>query len=260
VGYSMLESFRLDWILAGKATRTADAYVRSLTNMLDAGAGCDPVCVRKWVMDTPDLSVRRKRGQAVRALGAWCDTQGIDDYSWWRQIPLAIEKERPQVTVVQSDYVRALQVLQTPRDRTMVELLWWCGLRRTELAMLRLEDIDFVSGSVLVRQSKTGKPRMVPVPKNVLRSVRRLVGVRTDGLVLEMSSNAIRLVLQRAGLPSAHAWRRGWAVNALSMGVSEASVRAAAGWSSGEMVSRYTRTLAGTLAVNEFSRVWTQKK
>jgi integrase len=260
VEYSMLESFRLDWILAGKAPRTADAYVRSLTNMLDAGAGSDPVCVRTWVMDTPDLSVRRKRGQAVRALGAWCDSQGIDDYSWWRQIPLAIEKERPQVTVVHGDYVRALQVLQSPRDRTMVELLWWCGLRRTELAMLRLEDIDFVSGSVLVRQSKTGKPRMVPVPKNVLRSVRRLVGVRTDGLVLEMSSNAIRLVLQRAGLPSAHAWRRGWAVNALSMGVSEASVRAAAGWSSGEMVSRYTRTLAGELAVNEFGRVWGQKK
>lgn len=257
---SMLESFRLDWILSGKASRTAEAYVRSLTHMLNAGAGSDPVRVRQWVMDTCDVSVRRKRGQAVRALGTWCDTQGIDAYSWWRQIPLAIEQERPQVTVVHADFVRALNVLQTLRDRTMVEVLWWCGLRRTEVAMLRLEDIDFVSGSLLVRQSKTGKPRIVPVPKPVLRNVRRLVGVRTNGLVFEMSSNAIRLILQRAGLPSAHAWRRGWAVNALSMGVSEASVRAAAGWSSGEMVSRYTRTLAGELAVNEFGRVWSQKK
>jgi len=256
VDTSLLESFRLDWILAGKAPRTADAYVRSLANMLDAGAGSDPVCVRKWVLEAPELSVRRKRGQAVRALGAWCDTQGIADYSWWRQIPLAIEKERPQATVVNADYLHALSVLKTPRDRTMVELLWWCGLRRTEVAMLRLEDIDFLSGSVLVRQSKTGKPRIVPVPKPVLRSIRRLVGGRTEGLVLGMSSNAIRLVLQRSGLPSAHAWRRGWAVHALSMGVSEASVRAAAGWSSGEMVSRYTRTLAGELAVNEFGRVW----
>jgi integrase len=86
--------------------------------------------------------------------------------------------------------------------------------------------------------------------------VRRLAGVRTVGPVLGMSSNAIRLVLQRAGLPSAHAWRRGWAVNALSMGVSEASAQAAAGWSSGEIGSRYTRTLAGELAVSEFGRVW----
>ena len=253
---SMLESFRLDWILAGKAPRTAEAYVRSLTHMMNSGVGCDPVRVRQWMLEAQELSVRRKRGQAVRALGAWCDTQGIEMFSWWRQIPLAVEKERPQATVVHADYVHALRLLQSPRDRTIVELLWWCGLRRTEVAMLRLEDIDFVSGSVLVRQSKTGKPRMVPVPKSVLRSVRRLVGVRTKGLVLEMSSNAIRLILQRAGLPSAHAWRRGWAVHALRNGVSETSVRAAAGWSSGAMVARYTRALSGELAVEEFRRSW----
>lgn len=257
---SLLESFRLDWILAGKAPRTAEAYVRSLTHMFNSGVGCDPVLVRQWVLDAQDGSVRRKRGQAVRALGTWCESQGIDDFSWWRQIPLAAEKERPQETAVHADYVNALKVLQTPRDRAMVELLWWCGLRRTEAAMVRLEDIDFVSGSLLVRQSKTGKPRIVPVPKSALRSVRKLAGTRKEGLVLEMSSNAIRLILQRAGLPSAHAWRRGWAVYSLSMGVSEASVRAAAGWSSGEMVSRYTRALAGELAVTEFGRAWSQNQ
>jgi len=228
--------------------------------MFNSGVGCDPVLVRQWVSDAQDGSVRRKRGQAVRALGTWCESQGIDDFSWWRQIPLAAEKERPQETAVHADYVNALKVLQTPRDRAMVELLWWCGLRRTEAAMVRLEDIDFVSGSLLVRQSKTGKPRIVPVPKSALRSVRKLAGTRKEGLVLEMSSNAIRLILQRAGLPSAHAWRRGWAVYSLSMGVSEASVRAAAGWSSGEMVSRYTRALAGELAVTEFGRAWSQNQ
>lgn len=253
---SLLESFRLDWILAGKSPRTADAYVRSLLNLFDSGAGCDPIKVRQWVLDATDGSVRRKRGQAVRALGTWCDSQGIEDFSWWRQIPLAAEKERPQETAVHADYINALKKLDTPRGRAMLDLLWWCGLRRTEAAMVRLEDIDFIAGSVLVRQSKTGKPRMVPVPKTALRSIRRHVGKRTDGLVLEMSSNAIRLVLQRSGLPSAHAWRRGWAVYSLSLGVSEASVRAAAGWSSGEMVSRYTRALAGELAVNEFGRAW----
>jgi hypothetical protein len=79
----MLESFRLDWILAGKAPRTAEAYVRSLTHMLNAGARCDPVRVRQWVLDAQELSVRRKRGQAVRVFGAWCDTQGIEMFSWW---------------------------------------------------------------------------------------------------------------------------------------------------------------------------------
>ena len=58
------------------------------------------------------------------------------------------------------------------------------------------------------------------------------------------------------GVPTAHAWRRGWAVQALRNGVSETSVKAAAGWSSGEMVARYTRALSGELAIEEFQRSW----
>ena len=71
-----------------------------------------------------------------------------------------------------------------------------------------------------------------------------------------MTGNAIRLRLARLDAPSAHAWRRGWAVRALRAGVSETSVKAAAGWSSGAMVSRYTRTLSGEIALEEFYRSW----
>ena len=39
-------------------------------------------------------------------------------------------------------------------------------------------------------------------------------------------------------------------------GVSETSVMAAAGWSSGAMVARHTRALSGELAVEEFQRSW----
>ena len=45
-------------------------------------------------------------------------------------------------------------------------------------------------------------------------------------------------------------------VEALRNGVSEASVRSAAGWSSGAMVARYTRALSGELAVSEFHQAW----
>lgn len=39
-------------------------------------------------------------------------------------------------------------------------------------------------------------------------------------------------------------------------GVSEASVKAAAGWLSGAMVSRCTKPLSGELAIEEFSHSW----
>ena len=74
--------------------------------------------------------------------------------------------------------------------------------------------------------------------------------------VIGVTPNAVRLLSQRISARSAHAWRRGWAVQALRNGVSETSVRAAAGWSSGAMVARYTRALSGELAVEEFQRSW----
>jgi len=108
----------------------------------------------------------------------------------------------------------------------------------------------------LVPTTKNGRPRVVPISPKARLALRKLIGRRETGLILNMTGNAIRLRLNKMGVPSAHAWRRGWAVQALRNGVSETSVRAAAGWSSGAMVARYTRALSGELAVEEFQRSW----
>ena len=71
-----------------------------------------------------------------------------------------------------------------------------------------------------------------------------------------MTGKAICCSLQKIESPSAHAWRRGWAVHSLRNGVSETSLKSVAGWSSGAMVSRYTNALSGELAVEEFQRSW----
>ncbi|HIL89155.1 MAG TPA: hypothetical protein EYG55_01425 [Gemmatimonadetes bacterium] len=114
-------------------------------------------------------------------------------------------------------------------------------LRRGELVRLDVEDVNLSDGLLVVRQSKTGRPRVVSLSPSARRAVRRQIAGRPSG----------SLLLKRLGAASAHAWRRGWAVEALRNGVSEASVRSAAGWSSGAMVARYTRTLSGELAVSE---------
>jgi hypothetical protein len=79
---------------------------------------------------------------------------------------------------------------------------------------------------------------------------------RRIGSVTQLTSDGIRSVLRRLDAPPAHAWRRGWAVNALRNGVSEVSVRTIAGWSSGAMVARFTAALLNELAVAEFERLW----
>jgi len=254
---SLLDEFELDWRLKGNADRTAKDYCTSLKNLLDMFLEPTLVNVKTWIAMTDSQSCRRKRGQAVRAFGQWSESNEYDFFAWWKQVPLAKDVTRPQETVVEADYHEALKHAHTTRDKALIEVLWSCGMRRSEIARLGIEDVNFADGFLVIRISKTGRPRVAPLSPAARRALRRHIGKRSQGSLFGMTTNAIRLCLQRLGAPSAHAWRRGWAVQALRCGVSETSVRAAAGWSSGAMVARYTRALSGELAVNEFQRCWT---
>jgi integrase len=253
---SLLREFQLDWQLTGKAHRTASDYVSAVLALISQYPEPTLADVKQWIASTSSTPTQRKRGQAVRAIGNWAELQEYDEFIWWRQVPLVRESVKPQATATEPDYLHALSVAQTPRDTALIEVLWSTGLRRSEIERLNVSDINLADSFLVVRTSKTGKPRIVPMSPQAQRALRRLLKGRDSGSVFNMSSNAIRLRLQRMGTVSAHAWRRGWAVRALRIGVSEASVKAAAGWSSGAMVSRYTMALTGELAVEEFHKRW----
>jgi len=196
----------------------------------------------------------RGRARAVRAFGRWsCETDG-PNWSWWRQVPLASVPPVPQETVEERDYKKVVRAVTTPRDRLVIELLWCSGCRVSELARLKGDDVNPETTCLLIRTSKTGKPRMAPLSATAVKLIRRHGGVGDEPL-LGMSANAIQQLMKRIGAPSPRAWRRGSAVRALREGVSQTSVQAAAGWSNGAMVGRYTSAVSGELALEEFARV-----
>ena len=45
---------------------------------------------KEWLLEATGASLRRKKALAVRTLGRWCEEAGIEYFSWWRQVPLAI--------------------------------------------------------------------------------------------------------------------------------------------------------------------------
>jgi integrase len=253
---SLLREFQLDWRLAGKAERTASDYCSAITGLLTQHPEPTLHDVKAWIASTTSVVGRRKRGQAVRAFGKWSNTNDYDIFTWWKSVPLAKETMRPQETTSEADYKKALGTASTLRDKALIEVLWSYRLRRSEIARLEIANVNFSEGFLIIHPSRTGKPRIAPLSPAARHVLRRHIMKRTQGSLFGMTTNAIRLCLQRLRAPSAHAWRRGWAVRALRSGVSETSVRAAAGWSSGAMVARYTRALSGELAIDEFQRSW----
>ncbi len=79
-----------------------------------------------------------------------------------------IEKRLPNV-LSKSEVKAILTVLQNKKHRAMLSLLYSCGLRRSELLNLKLNDIDTKRNIVRIIQGKGKKDRIVPLsPKIVL--------------------------------------------------------------------------------------------
>ena len=54
------------------------------------------------------------------------------------------------------------------RDRAMLETFYSTGMRRMELVGLKIFDLDFERGTVLIRQGKGKKDRMIPIGDRAL--------------------------------------------------------------------------------------------
>lgn len=63
------------------------------------------------------------------------------------------------------------------RDRCLLEVLYGCGLRRSEAANLRLRDVNLYSQTLLA-MGKGGKPRILPFGNHVAMAVRRWLDAR----------------------------------------------------------------------------------
>lgn len=249
-----LGEFEADWRLLGRSAKTVGEYCRLLAD-LDSYAQSEVslAVVKAWLAVAPSKEAARYRGRAVRAFGKWAETHDGPAWDWWRQVPLVATPPVPQETVTVEQYRQLASRLANAHDRLLVELLWCTGLRLSELVRLEWDDLNLADGYAVVRTSKTNKPRLVPLSDQALRTLRRVDGVR-HGRVFKATQRTLQRTLRRLGAPTAHAFRRGWAVNALQSGVSQVSVQAAGGWNNSAMVSRYVLAVSSQLAIHEFRR------
>jgi hypothetical protein len=96
---SLLGEFQLDWTLAGKSKQTAKNYVRGIELLLEAHPDPALVDVKQWLSSITSTVSRRKRAQAVRAFGAWAQSNEYEVFDWWQRVPLVKETRRPQASM-----------------------------------------------------------------------------------------------------------------------------------------------------------------
>lgn len=70
-------------------------------------------------------------------------------------------------------------------------------MRRGEISALRWENIDLKGKAILLRDTKNGESRRVPLSRNALRLLRTLLH-RIDGKVFEIRADSITRAFDRA--------------------------------------------------------------
>lgn len=153
--------------------------------------------------------------------------------------------------------------LRGRRDAALLAVLWSCGLRRSEAAGLRVEDLNRETGELRVLRAKGAKARLAHVPPDSLlllsrwldaarlssgplfrpltrlgRLTAREVGLGSQGVYM-----ALRRRAARAGVESftPHDLRRTFISELLDAGADVVTVQRLAGHAKPETTSRYDR-------------------
>ena len=198
--------YEIERYLAGLArtaasTHTLDAYRSDLRQLLEflsppgveppAPESIDLLLLREWMLwlyrqELEAVSIRRKVA-AVRGLFQFLQREGVAAINVARllRLPKAPQKLPVVMTAEQMNTLLddvAAGKLERPypsRDRAMLEVLYGCGVRVSELAGLNLDDLDRAAEETWMRvRGKGKKERQVPLPGQAAAALERYLAER----------------------------------------------------------------------------------
>ncbi|MCA0157263.1 site-specific tyrosine recombinase XerD [Tsukamurella sp. M9C] len=174
------------------------------------------VALREGGDDHPPLAASSAARSliAVRGLHRFAAAEGVTDVDVAREVrPPAPAKRLPKALPVEQ-VIALLEAAggdsdaDTPsrlRDRAMLELLYSCGARISEVTALDVDDIDAESRSVVLL-GKGGKQRVVPIGRPALAALDAYL-VRGRPALVKRSNPALFLNVRGGRLSRQSAWQ-----------------------------------------------------
>jgi len=160
--------------------------------------------------------------------------------------PKLDRKILPSLTPQQVNYV--IEQASCMRDKAIISLFADSGLRLSELANIKLQNIDWQNRLIKVR-CKGGKEGLAPFGKTTETLLKQWLSTyEPNGKLWDLNPWGISIMLQRlkerTGLPcNPHTFRRTFASILAKRGVDSLHIMRLGRWSSIQMVERYTRSV-----------------
>ena len=132
----------------------------------------------------------------------WCSKNNHTLYNPAGEIELPrYERRLPRaiLTAAEADTIINLADVTTPlgiRDRAILETFYSTGMRRRELSMLTIYNIDKPRGILTIREGKGGKDRVIPIGDRALAWVTKYLEEVRPTLVQGPDNSTLFLTLQ----------------------------------------------------------------
>ncbi len=200
----------IEWTLAmGLMPRTAEIRQRTLTQFV---YWCDergihtpqdvtrPILeryrrylyhYRKTNGEPLSFASQQQRLSPIKAFFKWLTKENHILYNPASELELPkVHRKLPKHLLTHEEVERILKQTELHgelgiRDRAIIETLYSTGIRRNELSHLKLYDVDTRNGTVMVREGKGKKDRMVPLGQRACTWVDRYTNDIRPGLVME---------------------------------------------------------------------------
>jgi integrase/recombinase XerD len=134
-------------------------------------------------------------------------TVNIESPSTWKILPKSLAESEVAAMMDRAELAATHPQAKAAslRDRAILELLYAGGLRVSEVTGLRVEDLAFDVGRILVR-GKGDKERIVPLGKAALNAMAIYLRDGRPQLAQSVQADKTRLFLSVRGLPLTRQW------------------------------------------------------
>ena len=170
--------------LSPRSAQCVRSRLRTFLNICDdlPASSLDRGQLVAWQQTTGTYSAaeRAHKVSAVRQFCRWLVDEGIlkNDPS---AVLVKVRQPKRVPRALSADAARAvLAAARTPRDRAIVGLMLYCGLRAVEIARLDLADWDPTARTMFLR-GKSSNERIVPVPTECVALLEQCLADRGMG-------------------------------------------------------------------------------
>lgn len=220
------DAFARYLLTTGHSSETERTYLGSLVLFWRwcGGRECDPLradtpALRAWLaerMAVVSPAQTYKDAATLKCFYKWQLEEGRrpDDPSFGLKVKRS--KKAPTRPLSASEVHQVLAACDSERDRLIVLVLAYVGVRIAELAGMRVGDIDWYRGNLIIR-GKGDKERLFPVPPDLLGRLRAHFGMFAQGPIWlsvrgnPLAAHQIRKIIyrlaERAKLEGVHPHR-----------------------------------------------------